>query len=462
MNKFNLSYVLSIALIAAMGGLLFGYDWVVIGGAKPFYERFFHIENMPFLQGWAMSSALVGCIAGAGLSGILSDKHGRKPLLIFAAALFVISAAGTGNADSFNPFILYRILGGIGIGLASTLSPVYIAEISPASMRGRFVSLNQLTIVIGVLGAQITNWLIAEEIPEHFSGEMILESWNGQRGWRWMFWAELIPAGLFFILMFFVPRSPRFLVKKKLFKEAQQVLAKVGGADYASSELSKITLSLENDTSKVQFRELFKSKYSAILLLGIVLAVFQQWCGINVIFNYAEEVFAAAGVGISDMLFSIVITGAVNLAFTIVAIRVVDNWGRKKLMMLGAGGLASIYLLLGTSFYFKADGFLSIILIVCAIGLYGLTLAPVTWVILSEIFPNRIRGLAMSVATLSLWIACFVLTYTFPVLNTWLGASGIFWIYSLICFAGFAFIYFRLVETKGISLEQIEARYSGK
>lgn len=210
-SKFNFKYLLFIALVSAMGGLLFGYDWVVIGGAKPFYELYFDINEIPSLQGWAMSSALIGCVFGAVLSGVAADKFGRKIPLIIAAALFTFSAFGTGYADSFTWFIVYRLIGGLGIGLASTLSPMYIAEVTPAKYRGQFVSINQLTIVLGMLGAQIANYTIAEDIPDSFTSLDILNSWNGQSGWRFMFWAELIPAGLFFFLMFLVPESPRFL-----------------------------------------------------------------------------------------------------------------------------------------------------------------------------------------------------------------------------------------------------------
>ncbi len=212
MEKFNKTYIFGISMVSAMGGLLFGYDWVVIGGAKPFYERFFDIAGMPAQQAWAMSSALIGCIIGAVSSGLISDKYGRKKPLLLAATLFTISALGSGLASQFNLFIFYRILGGIGIGLASALSPMYIAEVAPARMRGRFVSLNQFTIVIGILAAQIINMLIAKDVPLDASDSFIRESWNGQMGWRWMFMAEVVPAFSFFVLVFFVPESPRWLL----------------------------------------------------------------------------------------------------------------------------------------------------------------------------------------------------------------------------------------------------------
>ncbi len=455
-KQFNTRYLLTISLVSALGGLLFGYDWVVIGGAKPFYEQFFDIANSPNLQGWAMSSALLGCLAGAFLSGMLSDRYGRKRLLIFAAFLFTLSAVGTGASDHFGPFLVYRILGGIGIGLASNLSPMYIAEVAPASMRGKYVSLNQLTIVIGILGAQLANWQIAQPVPEGFTDAQILASWNGQMGWRWMFWAEVIPAGLFFLLMFIVPESPRWLAKNGSEAKVESILKKIGGDSYAVSEYQNIHKTLENESGRVNYKMLLQPNLRKVLIVGIVLAAFQQWCGINVIFNYAEEIFKAAGFGVSDILFNIVITGSVNLVFTFVALFTVDRLGRRTLMLIGAGSLAGIYALIGLAYFFHFSGWILLLLVLLAIAAYAMSLAPIVWVVISEIFPNRIRGAAMAVSTVSLWLASFLLTYTFPVLNSNLGASGTFWLYGVICAGGLLFIYKNLPETKGKSLEQIE------
>lgn len=443
-------------MVSAMGGLLFGYDWVVIGGAKPFYEQFFNIAGAPALQGWAMSSALIGCLFGAIISGALSDRLGRKRLLLFAAFLFIFSALGTGSSREYAWFIFYRILGGVGIGLASNLSPMYIAEISPAAVRGKFVSLNQLTIVIGILLAQLVNWQIAEPVAPSATDAEILASWNGQTGWRWMFWAETVPAGLFFILMFFVPESPRWLAKNGNASRVEHILSKIGGWEYAKIEYQSIRETLAAEKGRVNFRHLFEPGMKKILLIGIVIAAFQQWCGINVIFNYAEEVFEAAGYGVSDILFNIVLTGSVNLVFTFVALYTVDKLGRRALLLLGAGGLAGIYAFMGAAYYFQVTGWPLLLLVVIAIACYAMSLAPVTWVVLSEIFPNKIRGAAMAVATVSLWLASFLLAYTFPLLNGLLGASGTFWLYGVICVAGFIFIYKKLPETKGKSLEEIE------
>ena len=455
-QKFNSGYIFSISLISALGGLLFGYDWVVIGGAKPFYEKYFQITDMPAMQGWLVSCAIIGCIMGAVLSGYLSDKYGRKRPLIFTALVFIISAIGTGMADSIFAFVSFRILGGIAIGLASNLSPIYIAEVSPELIRGKFVSLGQLTIVMGILAAQTANWMIADPVPIDSSHEMILNSWNGQQGWRWMFWAEILPALIFFALMFLVPESPRWLPKKQKYEVSRGILKKIGGADFAEKTIREIRETLAGKDSKVSFRHLMAPELRKVMIIGIVLAILQQWCGINIIFNYAEEVFAAAGYGVSDILFNIIITGSVNLIFTFIAIYTVDRIGRKMLMLIGAGGLATIYVMLGISYYFQFTGWPMLVLIVSAIACYAMTFGPVVWVILSEIFPNRVRGVAMSIGTFSLWIACFLLTYTFPLLNKLLNTSGTFLLYAIICLAGFVFTYKFLPETKGKSLEELE------
>jgi sugar porter (SP) family MFS transporter len=454
-QRYDLAFVWRLALVAAMGGLLFGYDWVVIGGAKPFYEPYFQLTTS-FEIGWAMSCALVGCLVGALASGGLSDRFGRKRLLILAGLLFAGSSIGVGVAHSFDAFVTNRILGGVAIGLASNLSPMYIAEIAPAPVRGRLVSANQLTIVIGILLAQLVNWWIAEPVPAGFTAEQIRASWNGQMGWRWMFGVTAIPAVLFFALMTLVPETPRWLARKGQSRRAQEVLARIGGERYARSCLAEIDASLAAGAASASRADLLTARMMPVLLLGIVLAVFQQWCGINVIFNYAEEIFSAAGYGVSDILFNIVITGAANLVFTLVAIFTCDTLGRRKLMLFGSAGLAVIYLLLGLGYHRHTTGPAMLALVVAAICCYACSLAPITWVVISEIFPNRIRGAAMSASVFALWAACFILTYTFPVLNVRLGPAGTFWTYAAICAAGFVFINFRLPETRGKTLEQIE------
>lgn len=447
MKNFNKKFIYFICLVSAMGGLLFGYDWVVIGGAKIFYEQFFGIANDPNMQGWAMSIALIGCLLGALTAGVLADRYGRKPLLVFAALIFLVSAYGTGAYDDFNLFLIARFIGGIAIGIASGLSPVYIAEISPASIRGRLVSLNQLAIVIGILAAQVVNWALAGDDAQ----------WNLEMGWRWMFWAEAFPAGAFLVLALLIPESPRWLAMNGKADKAFKVFAHIGGEAYAAQELQSIA-DMSKQPKDGGLAQLFSKRSRLVLTIGIVVAVFQQWCGTNVIFNYAQEVFQGAGYDVDNTFINIVVTGIANLIFTFVAIYTVDKLGRRTLMLIGAGGLGAIYLLLGACYYFQVSGIFMVILVVLAISCYAMSLGPVTWVLLSEIFPGRVRGVAMATATFALWMASFTLTYSFPFLNNGIGTYGTFWIYTLICAVGFIYFYRVLPETKGKSLEELEEK----
>jgi sugar porter (SP) family MFS transporter len=455
-ERYNASYIVTIAAVAALGGLLFGYDWVVIGGAKPFYEKFFQL-NSEQLIGWANSCALIGCLAGSITAGWLSDRYGRKKVLIGSAILFGVSSVLTGWATSFTGFVTWRIAGGVAIGMASNISPTYIAEVSPAAWRGRLVSLNQLTIVIGILAAQIVNWLIAQPVAEGATAQMIRESWNGQFAWRWMFTALVVPSAIFFAGALFVPESPRWLIRSGASDAARSVLAKIGGESYAADAVNEIRSTMHGEqSSRVRLSDLRTPHLRRVLLVGCVLAVLQQWSGINVIFNYAEEIYRSAGYGVSGILFNIVITGSINLVFTLIAINFVDRAGRRALMLWGCGGIALSHLLLGGAYMAGLKGAPVLILTLAAIACYAMSLAPVTWVLISEIFPNRVRGVAVSVAVSALWISCFILTFTFPILNARLGSAATFWLYAVICLAGWLFVRLRVPETKGKTLEQIE------
>ena len=434
------SFVYFICSVSAMGGLLFGYDWVVIGGAKPFYELFFGISDSPVMQGIAMSTALVGCLVGAMVAGALADRYGRKPLLTTAAVLFTLSAVGTGLFNDFFLFNIARFIGGVGIGVASALAPMYIAEVSPAPIRGRMVSLNQMTIVLGILGAQIVNMLLARDtsIDENMM-------WNVEWGWRWMFWAETLPAMLFLVMSFLIPESPVYLVIKRKEKSG------MWKEESSASEMTE-----QNDSLSSIHSSLSSKKFRKVLWLGLFIAVFQQWCGTNVIFNYAQEIFTGAGYDVDGMFIDIVITGIANVAFTFVALYTIEKWGRRTLMLIGAGGLGLIYLTLGTCYFFEVKGVMMVVLVVTAISVYAMTLGPVTWTLLAEIFPNRIRGVAMATCTFALWVGCCTLTFSFPSMNAALGSSGTFWIYSAICICAFVFLWNRCPETKGKSLEELE------
>ena len=456
MKTFNQRFVYFICIVSAMGGLLFGYDWVVIGGAKPFYELYFGITDSASQQGLAMTVALLGCLIGAMVCGWLADRIGRKKLLIGSALVFLFSSIATGAMSTFNSFLIARFFGGIGIGIASGLSPMYIAEVAPSHIRGKLVSLNQMTIVLGILAAQITNWLIADPIPAEFTSADIAASWNGQMAWRWMFWAAAVPSVAFLVLAFFIPESPRWLVLKARNAEASSVLSRIGGMEYAQAELAAVTTANQADAQQGGLRMLFSKPMHKVLIIGIVIAVFQQWCGTNVIFNYAQEIFQSAGYAVGDVLFNIVITGVANVLFTILAIYTIDKLGRKALMIMGAGGLCGIYAILGVCYYFHVTGIGMVILVVAAIACYAMTLGPCTWVLLAEIFPNRVRAIAVATSTFALWVGSATLTYTFPLLNNALGSYGTFWIYSAVCLAGLLFCIFMLPETKGKSLEQLE------
>ncbi len=438
--KVNFRYLLTISLVTALGGLLFGFDISVISGTIPFIQEVFDLNET--MKGWVVSSALIGCIIGASFSGRLGDKFGRKKVLLVTSVLFAVSAIGSGVANSIPTFVMYRILGGLAVGGASVLAPIYIAEVSPAHLRGRMVSINQLTIVIGISLAYYSNWFLLE---------------IGENAWRWMFAAEVVPSLLFFFALFIVPESPRWLVARNRENEAKQVLTKVAGTEFARFELSEIKASLVGNEKRGTLKQLFKKKYSFILFLGIFLAVFQQWSGINVIFFYAPDIFAKANLGIDAALFQTTLIGLMNIAFTILAMRVIDKMGRKLLMLIGAAGMAVCYLVIGFLFSTgRTEDWLLLTFIIITPAFFAFGLGPTVWVVLSEIFPNKIRGAAMSAATFSLWVACYLLTLTFPVFVELFNASNTFWLYAVICIIGFLVIFKYLPETKGISLEKLE------
>ncbi len=438
-ESYNMGYILLISLISALGGLLFGFDISVISGAIPFLKPVFNLSGSSL--GWAVSSALIGCIFGPFIAGRPSDRFGRRNMLVLCAVFLGVSAVGSGLAQSLTSFFIYRFIGGLGVGMASTLSPVYIAEVSPADIRGKFVSLNQLTIVIGILIAYFTNYLLAG---------------IGPNNWRWMFASEVFPAIIFLVALFFVPESPRWLYKKKRDEEAFGVLKRIAGTGYAEKVSREIRRTLTDET-KGSFRELLRPGLRFVVVIGIILAILQQWCGINVIFFYAPVIFQKTGIGISSSLFQTIIIGVVNLVFTIVAMRLIDKVGRKRLLLIGSAGMVITYLLIGACFWFNfLHGIQVLVLVLLTIAFYAISLAPVVWVLISEIYPNRIRGEAMSVATFFLWVASFVLTLTFPILQKNVGESFTFWLYAGICLLGWVFVWRFVPETKGRSLEELE------
>lgn len=434
-TSFNGTYILGISFISALGGYLFGFDFAVIAGALPFLQKQFGLDA--YWEGFTTGCLALGAIIGCLLAGRISDKFGRKPGLLIAAAIFGLSSLAMASAPGMDVFIIARLVAGIGVGMASMLSPMYIAEISPAHIRGRMVAINQLTVVIGILVTNMVNYSLRN---------------SGDNAWRWMFGLGFVPSALFFIGASRLPESPRWLAKMGRDREASVVLDRIGGEAFAASTLSTIRRSLAGD-AKQSYRAAFNPVVLPAVITGIVLAVFQQFCGINVVFNYLPKIFASIGASQDEQLLQTVFLGGVNLVFTVVAMLLVDKLGRKPLMLLGAGGLAVLYIiiarLLGAGSTHVAWFLLT------AIGTYAMSLAPVTWVLISEIFPNKIRGAATSIAVVSLWAAYFILVFTFPVLFARF-KDGTFYVYAAVCLAGLLFIAWKVKETKGKTLEELE------
>lgn len=453
-EKGSIVYVMLVCMVAALGGLLFGYDTGVINGAiGPLKAHFVLDANW---AGWATGCALVGCAIGAGIAGVLSDWLGRKKVLIFSAVLFLISAAGTALPKDITIFIIYRIIGGLGVGAASMSSPMYIAEISPARIRGRMVSVNQFAIVTGFLVVYFVNYFIA------LQGDQM---WNQESGWRWMFGSEALPALLLLVLLFFVPESPRWLTKQDRSDEALEILTRVNGAVYAKTELLEIKDALAHESGSL--KQLFQPGMKIVLVIGIVLAVLQQVTGINVFLYFGTEIFKKMGSDTNAALLQTVIVGTVNLAFTIIAIWLVDRLGRKPLMIIGSAGMGLSLLGMGLMAYIQKTDLWVLLFIIGYIACFALSVGPVTWVILSEIFPTRIRGRAMAIATVCLWMANYLISQTFPMMdeNNWLlekfHHAFPFWLYGIFCAVLVAFVWRFVPETKGKTLEEIERYWIG-
>jgi len=405
----SIVYVMVVCMVAALGGLLFGYDTGVINGAIGPLKAHFVLDAS--WAGWATGCALVGCAIGAAIAGVLSDWLGRKKVLILSAILFFISAVGTALPKNITTFIIYRIIGGLGVGAASMSSPMYIAEISPARIRGRMVSVNQFAIVTGFLVVYFVNYFIA------LQGDQM---WNQESGWRWMFGSEALPALLLLVLLFFVPESPRWLTKQNRSDEALEILTRVNGAEYAKTELLEIKDAIAHESGSL--KQLFQPGMKIVLVIGIVLAVLQQVTGINVFLYFGTEIFKKMGSETNAALLQTVVVGAVNLTFTIIAIWMVDRLGRKPLMMIGSVGMGLSLLGMGLMAYVQKTDLWVLLFILGYIACFALSVGPVTWVILSEIFPTRIRGRAMAIATVCLWVANYVVSQTFPMMeeNNWL------------------------------------------
>ncbi|MFN4762229.1 sugar porter family MFS transporter [Gillisia sp. Q332] len=452
----NKTYLILITIVSALGGLLFGYDTGVINGSQYYFSQYFDLD--PGMKGWVVGSALIGCFVGAIVAGPLSKAIGRKYSLIISAILFSLSAWGSGLPaflpESVSLLVMFRLLGGLGIGIASMNAPTYIAEIAPAKIRGTLVSYYQLAIVVGFFVVFLVTYFI---------GNSATEAENIQDGWRLMFWSELIPSTLFLILLFFVPKSPRWLAIKGLKSEAFKVLVRIHGKEVANEEIRDIERSIEKDKGKVKLNIFAKGVFS-IIVIGTVLSILQQFTGINAVLYYGADIFESAlGFGQEDVLQQQVLLAAINLVFTFVAMATVDRFGRKPLIYIGAVGMLSGFLMLGATLMTDTVGLLSLVGVLLFIASFAMSMGPVVWVILSEMFPNNMRSTAMSIAVAAQWAANYVVTQSFPLVaesevnksEYWNGSLPYF-IFSVFILAIIFFTYKYIPETKGKSLEELE------
>ena len=454
--KLNLSYLLPICLAATLGGLLFGYDTGVISGAIEALTLKFGLTDV--MKGWASGCVLVGAALGVLMVGPISDRYGRKKALFIAAALFLISALGTALPNDIRVFIIFRFLGGIGIGIASMSTPMYIAEITPAHLRGRMVATNQIAIVIGIAMTAFLNYFIAGH------GD---QAWNIATGWRWMFASGVVPAALFLALLFRIPESPRWLVEMKRDDTARDILGKIGGDAFAAAEVASIRDSLADE--KGTWSEIFSKNLRLPLIIGIALAVLQQVTGINVFMYFGATIFKtmSQSTGVDAGLLQQVIINGSGMFFTLIAIAMVDRWGRRPLMILGTTGMGISLIGMGLMAQLSHDptaaSHMMLGLIILYIACFGLSVGPVVWVILAEIFPTAVRGRAMGLATFCLWVADYLVTQTFPIMDapgswfvTHFSHAFPFYVYAIFCVVLVAVIVWLVPETKGKSLEEIE------
>ncbi len=433
------NYVLLISMVAACGGLLFGFDTGVISGVLPFLKAHFALNDL--MSGWIVSILTIGCVIGVMFSGNLADKYGRKNMLYMASFLFLVSVIGEATAQNIIIFQCFRFLGGLAVGTASVASPMYISEIAPADKRGKMVSINQLAIVTGILLGFFTNYFLAK---------------TGDNNWRWMLVVMAIPSLALLILLFFVPRSPRWLASVGRSEKAMQVLQKIVGKDQASQELAEIQQSLSKKEEKSTLKGLLKSKSKSVLFIGILLAVFQQITGINAIMYYAPIIFESIGFSTDSALFQTILIGSINVLFTVVAMLFIDKKGRKPLLLTGSGIMAISLGILAFTINSSAGQYLILTCILVYIAAFAVSLGPVTWVLIAEIFPNKYRAIGMSVSTMFLWLFAFLIALFFPSILSGLGATGTFILFMLICIVAFFFYLFAIKETKNTKLEDVE------
>ncbi|RLD22441.1 MAG: arabinose-proton symporter [Bacteroidetes bacterium] len=443
-EKSNSKFIYLVSIVAALGGLLFGYDTAVIAGAIGYLQIKF--ELTPLLTGWAASSAIWGCVAGAAFAGHFSDKYGRKKVMQVTAILFAISAVASALPQNLTQFVIARFIGGLGVGAASILSPLYISEIAPAKSRGMLVTLYQLAIVVGINIIYFVNLIIASNNSE---------SWNIELGWRYMVGSEVIPAALFLFMLYLVPESPRWLTAQGREDEALKILEKVNGKEEAASVMSQVKEALTEETGT--FRELFGPGLRMAMIVGCVLAVFSQITGINAIIYYAPEIFKSVGFGTESAMLQTVVIGVTNTIFTFVAIWLIDKAGRKKLLLWGVSGMIICLFGMGASFYFSfSSGYVLLAFVLGYVACFAASLGPIPWVIISEIFPTKTRGLAMSFCIVLLWLAVVLITQMTPVLLDHVGGAMTFWIFMVNAIILVFFVWKFVPETKQKTLEEIE------
>jgi sugar porter (SP) family MFS transporter len=436
------TYLTFICLVATMGGLMFGFDISIISGAVPFIQPYFGWNELQL--GWGVSSLLVGAIVGAFGSGAFTDKYGRKKILIIVALFFALSCAATALAKTSVGFIFARLFGGLAVGAASVLSPMYVAEISPARNRGRLVAIYQLTIVLGILISYTINYWLHDV----------------DNNWRWMFATGIIPSVLFFTGLFFIPESPRWLYKAGRIEESLKVLTKIGGAELANKEVAEIAESFKGIDASVKLSELFKPSTRKVMLVGFFLAVFVQVSGVNTVVDYAPKILISVGVEIKNALLQTSLIGLINGIFTLVAILLIDKVGRRKLYLIGSMGMTMTLLMLAISYYLKLNSIITLICIMMFMAFFAACIGPVFWTLVSEIFPNRIRGKALAFASFTQWVFNFLVVLLFPHFLKTVGGATTFLFLALMSALQWLFTYLNVPETKGKSLEEIEHHWT--
>ncbi len=438
-NEFNQSYILLVSITAALGGLLFGFDTAIISGSISFIHAYFNLSS--YTEGWAVSSILIGCAIGAVIAGSLSDHFGRKKVLILCALLFALTGVGTGLSNELYVFVCFRIAGGIAVGAAAMVAPMYIAETVPASWRGKLVSIYQLAIVTGILLAYMAGYLLTD---------------IGENNWRWMFASQAFPSLLFFASLLLVPETPRWLVRKGRSDEAKQLLIKVGGTAYGNAEMASIEESFHAE-SKGKISDLFLPRFSHIVWTGVVIAIFQQITGINAILYYAPEIIKKTGINVKDAMMQTIGIGVAMFLFTLVAIWLIDKTGRRLLLLWGCLVMAVSLVGIAACFHYQYFGsYVVLLFMMLYIAGFSASLGAVTWVILSEIFPNSIRGMALSFCTLILWLSDFLVSLLFPIMNENFSVPVTLTIFAILCVIYFIYILFKVPETKGKTLEELE------